>query len=142
MPDRRQLSEIPSVDEVLRSDGLSELIRIHSRTLVTKAVRYILEEMRQGLIDGQNLDVSIFNIETKVRSYIVEMLKPSLKKVVNASGTILHTNLGRAILCDRAIEAIKLAAANPVNIEFNLKEGNRGERDSHVEDIICSLTPL
>src|SRR3989338_2582220 len=140
MPDRRQLSEIPSVDEVLRSDGLSELIRIHSRTLVTKAVRYILEEMRQGLIDGQNLDVSIFNIETKVRSYIVEMLKPSLKKVVNASGTILHANLGRAILCDRAIEAIKLAAANPVNIEFNLKEGNRGERDSHVEDIICSLT--
>src|SRR3990172_1414894 len=85
MPDRRQLSEIPSVDEVLRSDGLSELIRIHSRTLVTKAVRYILEEMRQGLIDGQNLDVSIFNIETKVRSYIVEMLKQSLKKVVNPS---------------------------------------------------------
>ncbi|MBI5874687.1 MAG: L-seryl-tRNA(Sec) selenium transferase, partial [Deltaproteobacteria bacterium] len=137
---KEQLMEIPSVDEVLRSDALKQCVDSCSKDLVTQAIRETLGKIRTDIMAGRKVDTSMDNIEALVRQYLDNMLKPSVKRVVNASGVVLHTNLGRAILCDEAIEAVKIAAGNPVNLEFDLEKGERGDRDSHIEAIICHLT--
>lgn len=132
--------EIPSVDEVLRSDTLKQCVDSCSKDLVTQAIRETLGKIRTDIMADHKVDTSMDSIEALVKQYLDNMLKPSVKRVINASGVVLHTNLGRAILCDEAIEAVKIAAGNPVNLEFDLEKGERGDRDSHIEAIICHLT--
>lgn len=132
--------EIPSVDEVLRSDALRQCVNSCSKNLALQTIREILGKIRADIMAGCKVDTSMDNIEALVKQYLDNMLKPSVKRVVNASGVVLHTNLGRAILCNDAIEAIKVAAGGPVNLEFDLEKGERGDRDSHIEAIICHLT--
>ena len=137
---KQNLRELPSVDEVLRSDNLQKCVALYSKNLVTEIVRDILKKMRSEIIENHIIDISVENIGLLVKNYLKNMLKPSLKKIVNASGVVLHTNLGRAILCDEAIEALKIAAGYPVNLELDLENGERGDRDSHLEDVLCRLT--
>lgn len=137
---KQNLRELPSVDEVLRSDNLQKCAVSYSKKLVTGIVRDVLAKIRAEIIERQVVDASVENIGTLVKDYLENMLKPSLKKIVNASGVVLHTNLGRAILCDEAIEALKIAAGCPVNLELDLENGERGDRDSHLEDVLCRLT--
>ena len=137
---KQNLRELPSVDEVLRSDNLQKCVALYSKNLVTEIVRDILKKMRSEIIENHIIDISVENIGLLVKNYLKNMLKPSLKKIVNASGVVLHTNLGRAILCDEAIEALKIAASYPVNLELDLENGERGDRDSHLEDVLCRLT--
>lgn len=134
------LRELPSIDEVLRSHSLQEYAGLYSKGLVTEIARDVLKKMRAEIIGGRAADTSTDNIGALVRNRLENMLKPSLKKVVNASGVVLHTNLGRAILCKEAIKAVEMAAGHAVNLEFDLENGERGNRDSHVEDILCRLT--
>jgi len=124
----------------LRSDNLQKCVALYSKNLVTEIVRDILEKMRAEIIENHIIDTSVENIGLLVKNYLKNMLKPSLKKIVNASGVVLHTNLGRAILCDEAIEALTIAASYPVNLELGLENGERGDRDSHLEDVLCRLT--
>ena len=137
---KQNLRELPSVDEVLRSDNLQKCVALYSKNLVTEIVRDILKKMRAEIIKNHIIDTSVENIGLLVKNYLKNMLKPSLKKIVNASGVVLHTNLGRAILCDEAIEALTIAASYPVNLELDLENGERGDRDSHLEDVLCRLT--
>jgi L-seryl-tRNA(Ser) seleniumtransferase len=137
---KQNLRELPSVDEVLRSDNLQKCVTLYSKNLVTEIVRDILKKMRAEIIENHIIDTSGENIGLLVKNYLKNMLKPSLKKIVNASGVVLHTNLGRAILCDEAIEALTIAASYPVNLELDLENGERGDRDSHLEDVLCRLT--
>src|SRR3990170_6777206 len=137
---KRNLRELPSVDEVLRSDNLQKCVASYSKKLVTEIVRDVLTKVRAEIIERHVVDTSVENIGALVKNYLKNMLKPSLKKIVNASGVVLHTNLGRAILCDEAIEALKIAASCPVNLELDLENGERGDRDSHLEDVLCRLT--
>ena len=137
---KQNLRELPSVDEVLRSDNLQKCVALYSKNLVTEIVRDILKKMRAEIIENHIIDISVENIGLLVKNYLKNMLKPSLKKIVNASGVVLHTNLGRAILCDEAIEALKIVASYPVNLELDLENGERGDRDSHLEDVLCRLT--
>jgi len=137
---KRNLRELPSVDEVLRSDNLQKCVASYSKKLVTEIVRDVLTKVRAEIIERHVVDTSVENIGSLVKNYLKNMLKPSLKKIVNASGVVLHTNLGRAILCDEAIEALTIAASYPVNLELGLENGERGDRDSHLEDVLCRLT--
>ncbi|MDP2681383.1 MAG: L-seryl-tRNA(Sec) selenium transferase [Deltaproteobacteria bacterium] len=137
---KEQLRGIPSVDEILRSLGLKQYWGFYSKDLVIQAVRDILGKMRTDIIAGHRMDTSRDKIEMLVKQYLENMLKPSLKRMVNASGIVLHTNLGRAALCNEAIEAVKIAAGNPVSLEFDLEKGERGDRDSHIEAVVCHLT--
>ncbi|MBI5682101.1 MAG: L-seryl-tRNA(Sec) selenium transferase [Deltaproteobacteria bacterium] len=135
------MRQLPSIDKVLQSEGLKDAIKVYSRQFVADVVREVLEGLRKEIkVRSQESGVRSQKIETLVRQRIEQKLKPSLKKVINLSGTILHTNLGRAILCDEAVEAIRTAAANPVNLEFDVELGERGDRDSHIESLICYLT--
>lgn len=100
--------------------------------------------MREEIISGSSTDTGQKKITGNVLQKVGNMLsfydKSTLKPVFNLTGTILHTNLGRALLPESAIEAVIKAAGNPVNLEFDLEQGERGERDSHIETLIRDLT--
>jgi len=133
---------LPSVDRLLRSGPLIALIEAHGRQPTTDAVRDVLAGMRAALAngEGQTVSASEADIAALVSARLVRAEAPSLKRVFNLTGTVLHTNLGRAPLADEAIAAMTDAARGASNLEFDLTTGRRGDRDSHVEDLICTLT--
>ena len=133
---------LPSVDRLLRSGPLIALIEAHGRQPTTNAVRDVLAGMRAALANGDSGTVTAgeADIATLVSARLVRAEAPSLKRVFNLTGTVLHTNLGRAPLAAEAIAAMTDAARGASNLEFDLASGRRGDRDSHVEDLICALT--
>ncbi len=141
-PDRPLQAAVPSVNRVLEWAPVRELIAGHGRPLVTEAVRRALEQLRERLqSDGEvALDATRdAAVVERVRRVLEELAEASLRPVLNLSGTVLHTNLGRARLPDEAIAAVAAAAGNATNLEFDLASGRRGERDSHLEAQLCRL---
>jgi L-seryl-tRNA(Ser) seleniumtransferase len=108
---------------------------------VTDAIRQVLTEVRGALLANDHQDdISEPRLMERVRERIDRDTRPSLRPVFNLTGTILHTNLGRAPLPAEAAEAIAAAALRPSNLEFDLQRGERGDRDVHVEAALCRLT--
>lgn len=135
-----KLRTLPSVDELLRDHGLKCAIDKHSAALVTVSARKAVEAARAALLSGSIGTVEREWLITLVLDHLSEALAPSVRKVINASGTVLHTNIGRAVLPREAVEAIILAAEGNINLEFDLAGGERGERDDHIEGLIKKLT--
>ena len=129
-----ELSRLPSVDLLLRS--ADPLIERYGRAAVTEAVRGVLAEARAAKSDGAP-DAALMD---RVARYLAAQSRPSLRPVFNLTGTVLHTNLGRASLPEEAIAAVAAAARAPSNLEFDVAEGRRGDRDDHVERDLCRLT--
>ncbi len=133
---------IPSVDRLLRSAQLVAAIARHGRPLTLETVRVLLEEIRAGahaaLSVSGSFDEAGFGQLLVTR--LAELLAPSQRRVLNLTGTILHTNLGRALLPASAVRALADAANEPTNLEFDLGSGQRGERDRHVSHWLCRLT--
>jgi L-seryl-tRNA(Ser) seleniumtransferase len=132
-------SALPSVDEILRDGSLSPLLAQYGRTAVRDAVRAVLKAHRQS----GSTPISKRRPEEWVRACSRELeltLKPLLKPVLNLSGTVLHTNLGRATLPREAVDAMVLAAKNACNLELDLHTGKRGERDLHVTRALIEIT--
>jgi L-seryl-tRNA(Ser) seleniumtransferase len=138
---RMTLSSLPSVDRVLRSDQAQALIRERGRALVTDSIRQVLAEIRaERRTGGAAGEIATDRLLDRVRHRIEAHLRPSLRPVFNLTGTILHTNLGRAPLPQDAIDAIVAAGLRPTNLEFDLERGRRGDRDDHLEGLLCRLT--
>ena len=135
------LSSLPSVDRILRTDEAQTLIRQRGRALVTDSIREVLAEIRseQGASDSIDQITTAMLVE-RVRGRVEANTRPSLLAVFNLTGTILHTNLGRAPLPLEAAEAMVIAAVKPANLEFDLARGARGDRDDHLEALLCRLT--
>ena len=136
-----QLRKIPKVDDLLRSPALAEPIAQYGGHAVTEAVRAELDALRQAILTGQahavpELDVLCQKIRKRVRHTSL----PSFRGVINGTGIILHTNLGRACLSEKAARAVYDAAKSYSNLEYDLESGKRGSRYSHVEAILCKLT--
>ncbi|MFZ5634137.1 MAG: L-seryl-tRNA(Sec) selenium transferase [Bacillota bacterium] len=140
------LRRIPKVDEVLKMLEVENLTGIHPRELVVEAVRKTLDDIRQGIIEGRigggDLEglISPKAIPARVVSMAERMARPNLRRVINATGVVLHTNLGRAVLGPGAIEAVHMAATGYSNLELNLDSGKRGSRYAPVEGILSRLT--
>lgn len=134
------LRQLPSVDEVLKSLSLNEAVAAYSRALVADAVREALSELRVLIASGKVTDVTDRAINALALEKLNKITSSSIVRVINATGTILHTNLGRAVLCDSAVEAIGLSARGHVNLEIDLSTGERGLRDSLVEGFLKRLT--
>jgi L-seryl-tRNA(Ser) seleniumtransferase len=132
------LSSIPSVDRLLRSDDGRRLIEARGRTLVTAAIRHVLTELRVHTDEGMVIDESA--VLERVERRLEAEAHPSLRRVFNLTGTVLHTNLGRAPLPPESVAAMAGIALAPANLEFDLETGRRGDRDDHLEAIICRLT--
>jgi len=133
------LSAIPSVDVILQSPSADTLINTAGRELAVKAIRQSLDQIREKMLSGLPLP----DVETIIKEayeFAREWMRPSLFPVINASGIILHTNLGRAPLSDDAIKAMQEVSANYNNLEFDLQKGKRGKRSIHAEEILKKLT--
>ncbi len=133
------LSALPSVDRVLGWPAIAALIEAHGRPLVLDAARAVLAELRAALAEGA-ADSGDDAIAARIADRLRAALAPPLKPVFNLTGTVLHTNLGRAPLPEEAIAAMAEAARHPANLEFDLGTGKRGDRDAHLEDWITRLT--
>ncbi len=134
------LRNLPSVDELLRDSELVPLYRKFSASIVKDSIRGVLEVLREEVLCGRLKDLSRSTIRALIRADLEGLLRPGLEPVVNASGTVIHTHLGRAPLPDEALEAVRLAAEGPVSLEVDLEDGSRGERDAHCEELIRRLT--
>lgn len=131
------LASLPSVDRVLQHDAAAPLVAQHGRAAVTDAIRSVLAELRAARTPEHGAPGAILE---RVAERLEGAAQPSLRPVFNLTGTVLHTNLGRAQLPAEAIEAMSIAARHPVNLEYDLATGKRGERDEHVEALLCRLT--
>jgi L-seryl-tRNA(Ser) seleniumtransferase len=130
-------SNLPSVDRLLRHDGTVPLIEEHGRTAVTDAVRFVLAALRA---EDRPIAIGEDGIIERVGKRLRDAARPSLRPVFNLTGTVLHTNLGRAVLPREAIDAVVAAAGAPSNLEYDLASGRRGDRDDHLEAQLCRLT--
>jgi len=136
-------ARIPSTDRLLLSPVLAETIVAHGRAVVVQAVREVLDEVRETLArEGETAsDLAEDSVIGAAVAERVRMrLAPSLKPVFNLTGTVLHTNLGRAPMAPEAIEAAARVAGGASNLEYDLGKGQRGDRDSHLEDWLVRLT--
>ncbi len=135
--------KFPSVDELLRSPKLQSLMASEGPAVVTEAVRGVLASVRAevaaGWIDSPTLDLALSEVEEAVAWRVRQALTSSLRPVINATGVILHTNLGRAPLPSSALEHIGQIAAGYSNLEFDLETGERGQRDVHVDRLFRKL---
>ncbi|MEH2484051.1 L-seryl-tRNA(Ser) seleniumtransferase [Nitrobacteraceae bacterium AZCC 2146] len=130
------LRKLPSVDEVLRTVHAGEAVKRFGRAAVVGAVRRVISESRaNGGIPSKPDEVT-----SGVLALLQAQETPKLRPVFNLTGTVLHTNLGRAILAEAAIEAAVSAMRSAVTLEFDLESGRRGERDDHLRDLLCELT--
>jgi L-seryl-tRNA(Ser) seleniumtransferase len=127
------------VDALLRDGRTEMLIERHGRSVVTEAIRAVLARIRVE-IASQHAVATDETLLDRVALEVQALVTPSLRPVFNLTGTILHTNLGRAPLPTEAIDAVVAAAREPSNVEFDLDTGKRGDRDDHVEAALCRLT--
>jgi L-seryl-tRNA(Ser) seleniumtransferase len=136
------LREIPSIDHLLKHCRCEELLARYNREYVTEQCRAVIEQLRadirQGKSRSQNLGEEAILERLEMR--ILLDSQPGHIRVVNATGTILHTNLGRALLAETAIEAMTAVARHPVNLEYDLTAGKRGKREEALETLLIELT--
>jgi L-seryl-tRNA(Ser) seleniumtransferase len=137
-PGNDKLRMLPSIDGLLL--GFGDAVEIYGHRAVTQALREITEDRRKRIVSGQPASTDEDSIRQAARRMLQIRATPQLQRVFNLTGTVLHTNLGRAILPSAAIQAIKSVAADYSNLEFNLDSGKRGDRESHVENLLCELT--
>lgn len=141
----KALRAIPPVNELLERTEIKKLIKISGRNVVTDSIKEAVENFRKSLDEAVSYNTHTRKeisdlIVSMVNEDIAKRLAPTLKRVINATGIVLHTNLGRAPLPNKAIEVIKAAAEGYCNLEFNLETGTRGSRHSHVEALITQIT--
>jgi L-seryl-tRNA(Ser) seleniumtransferase len=131
---------LPSVERVLRNDATAPLIVTFGRAAVTSAVRGAIGVVREQLARGEEIAADEATIIASVARRLDEAARPPVRPVFNLTGTVLHTNLGRAVLPREAIDAVTAAAGAATNLEYDLAKGARGERDDHLEGLLCELT--
>ena len=135
-------ADIPSVDRLLNRPALEALLARHGRTQVTAALRVHLDDLRRAALAG-TLDLTTLlddAIAAALEATLDAGARMRLRPVFNLTGTVLHTNLGRAVLPEEAVRAVVQSLRAPVNLEYDLESGGRGERDAVVERLLCDLT--
>ncbi|MFW5954677.1 MAG: L-seryl-tRNA(Sec) selenium transferase, partial [Guyparkeria sp.] len=137
--DKPNLSRLPSVSRLLEAPTVAALVERHGRQVVTDLARETLDEARAAARDGAPIPEEPTLVE-RIGATAEARARPNLRPVFNLTGTVLHTNLGRAPLPEEAIEALTAAARSPCALEYDLASGRRGDRDDVVESIICELT--
>ncbi len=138
------LRTLPAIDRVLREEPLRNLSQQLPQETLSHAVQGLIASLRQEILETGTIvppaRLHPENVAAVAARSCRELLQPSLRKVINATGTLLHTNLGRAPLSSQSLRAIHAVAAGYSNLEFELDSGCRGERFSHVEDLLTQLT--
>lgn len=137
---KAQAKELPGVDRLLQA--AAPLVAKHGHHLVAAEARKLLEGLRAQALAGElpRSALAPSALAERLGSAIQERLAPRLRTVLNLTGTVIHTNLGRALLADAALAPLRALMSGPNNLEYDLASGGRGDRDSLVEDLLCELT--
>ena len=136
------MASIPSIDRILKSKEMRASIAIYGRQIITTVLRDIVAELRAQGVAGKDVsaEITILAIAKQTETRLGELTAPKLKPALNLTGTVLHTNLGRAPLPTEAIEAMVSIAGQASSLEYNLVKGKRGDRDEHIAGLVCQLT--
>lgn len=134
------LRELPSIDRLLRAPGGDELRAAFGRTLAIEALRATLDATRAAIRDGLAERPPDYDLVAAAHEWATDLLAPTLRPVINATGIIVHTNLGRAPLSEAALAAVAAAAAGYATLEYDLAGGRRGSRAVHAEHLLTRLT--
>jgi L-seryl-tRNA(Ser) seleniumtransferase len=135
------LAQLPSVDYVIQHYSLLSSQKKYGLSELTKVTRLILGEVRYSIMsDSRTTTVDNAHIFELIQKRIEARAEKKVKAVLNLTGTVLHTNLGRAVLPQEAVDALKLAASEACILEYDIGEGKRGDRDQLVEELLCELT--
>ena len=135
----KEFRHLPSVDKLISKERIRQLQETYPHTLLVELIRRHLEQERLSIAAG-NPCPSIDEIVESICAQARALETPSLRPIINATGVILHTNLGRAPLSQEALAAMDAAAKGYCNLEFDLESGRRGSRMTHVESLLCQLT--
>ena len=130
---------LPSVDKLLHHPLAAALLTRHGRTQTTAALRDALAQARERWLGGATAEAAEVLIASAA-AQLAQRGAPRLKTVFNLTGTVLHTNLGRALLPQEAVDAVLAAMTAPANLEYDLESGGRGDRDDLVTELLCELT--
>ena len=133
------LSQLPSVDRLLATPALAPLIESCGRAVVTGLARETLAAAREAYRQGVPLPDEA-TLVSRVGAGVTAKMTPRLRPVLNLTGTVLHTNLGRAPLPEEAVQALVAAARSPCALEYDIESGGRGDRDDIVNELLCELT--
>ena len=135
-----RLRDLPSVSTVLNTSAAVVLLERYGQKASTEAIRATIEGARTALLEGECTVPTAERLAIESRARLEREDRSGSRPLFNLSGTVLHTNLGRAVLAEAAVEAAVAAMQNPVALEFDLKAGKRGERDDHVRGLLSDLT--
>ena len=134
---------IPKVDILLENEKIQELIEAYGRETVVETIREKLEMLREYIKECEEEEKAFAKISSLVSDIEREVIRintPDIRSVINGTGTILHTNLGRAPISPKHMQYVAEIATGYSNLEYNLEEGKRGERYSHFEKLLCKIT--
>lgn len=137
------LRSLPSVEQLLETQVLVSAMDEYGRGLVTQSARAAIEDLRRQILSGAELEREMLAPESLARAAVAEAARvrsPSLKTLINATGVVVHTNLGRSVLADEAMQAVEEISVSYSNLEYDLSEGHRGSRHDHITEIILELT--
>lgn len=137
---KEKLRQLPKVDAVLLKPEAEEWIENFGRQMVSTAVRESIDSLRQDILSGR--EVWDLDMETMLRTEkrLLKTREMNFRRIINATGIVLHTNMGRAVLSDKAVQAVEQAARYYNNLELNLSTGKRGSRYDHVVELIKRIT--
>lgn len=144
MTEKNLFTLIPKVDDMLDKDEIKELLKYIPRKTVLDTIRLVIEDLRNNIkakkLTEEEIIKEIENISQRIVHKADEKNAYKLKRVVNATGVVIHTNLGRSLINEKIMDNIKEIAINYSNLEYDLDTGSRGSRYSHLEEIISEIT--
>lgn len=137
---KHKLRFLPAIDKLLQHDSVQNLISLYGRETVLAQLRTVIEAARHNLLNDMDVNIDDLSLIATAQSQLEITFMPTLRPVINATGVIIHTNLGRAILSQDARRAIQEVASHYSNLEFTLSTGKRGSRYLHAEELLKELT--
>ena len=134
--------DLPSIDKLLRLDAVQPLLQAHGHTLVAGQARALIDSLRDLALAGTlgTADVQAEALVEALAGRVAERTTPRLRRVINLTGTVIHTNLGRSVLPQAAVDHLSAMMQGANNLEYDLHSGGRGDRDSIVEGLLCEIT--
>jgi L-seryl-tRNA(Ser) seleniumtransferase len=140
MSNKEILRKLPKMDELLKEKVVIDSLKTVMRPIVIEALRETLDEFRNGILTDYISEFTTSDLLEHFSKLVYKKNSPNLKKVINATGVILHTNLGRALLSEEAVKNVAYCANNYSNLEYDLENGERGSRYSHIEELLKKIT--
>jgi L-seryl-tRNA(Ser) seleniumtransferase len=137
---QKLLTALPSVDEILRSNKGIQWLKVYPRRYVIQAIRDVIDTRRREILKGLTSDISEESMMAEIEITMEKLSSYSLRPLINATGIVIHTNLGRSLLSEKALENITKVSGSYSNLEYDLKAGKRGKRYTHVIRVLKEVT--